>query len=180
MRIPVFVSCSTKLNKAQEQSRQRVIKELVRLQLEPRALGRSDYPSDLPLREVYVIAKHCSGGIILGFRQFTATAGVWKSGTKEQRRLQRGKPEYFPTPWNHLEAGILFGLRLPLLIFREDPMHGGVFDEGVTDVFVHSMPRGDIARANLEAFREVLLKWASRVREQYYRIGALRGGSESR
>jgi hypothetical protein len=180
MRIPVFVSCSTKLNPAQEKCRQRIIRELARLQLEPRALGRSDYPSDLPLREVFVIAKHCSGGIILGFRQFTATAGIWKSGTKEQRRLQRGKPEYFPTPWNHLEAGILFGLQLPLLIFREEPMRGGVFDEGVTDVFVHNMPPVNISRANLEAFREVLLKWASRVREHYYRIGVARGAADSR
>jgi hypothetical protein len=169
MRIPVFVSSPTALNKTQERSRDRIVHELKRLQLEPRALGRSDYPSDFPLREVLVIAKHCSGGIILGFRQFTATVGVWKSGTKEPRKLLRGKPEYFPTPWNHLEAGILFGLQLPLLIFREEPMRGGVFDEGVTDVFIHGMPPGNLVGGNLEAFREVLLKWSARVREHYYR-----------
>ena len=66
MRIPVFVSGPTKLNKSQDRSRDRIMRELARLQLEPRALGRSDYPSDFPLREVFVIAKHCSGGIILG------------------------------------------------------------------------------------------------------------------
>jgi hypothetical protein len=171
MRIPVFVSGPTKLNRRQDSSRHRIMRELARLQLEPRALGRSDYPSDFPLREVFVIAKHCSGGIILGFRQFVATAGIWKQGTKEQRKIQPRKPEYFPTPWNHLEAGILFGLQLPLLIFREEPMRGGVFDEGVTDVFIHNMPPGDINRASLEAFREVLLKWSAKVREHYYRVG---------
>jgi hypothetical protein len=170
MKIPVFVSSPTKLNKVQEQSRARVVGELSRLQLEPRALGRSDYPADFPLREIFVIAKHCSGGVILGFRQFVATSGIWKKGTKEQRPLPRGKPEYFPTPWNHLEAGILFGLQLPLLIFREEPMHGGVFDEGVSDVFIHSMPPGKLTGPNLEAFREVLLKWSAKVREHYYRI----------
>jgi hypothetical protein len=145
------------------------VRELARLQLEPRALGRSDYPSDSPLREVLVIANHCSGGIILGFRQFAATAGTFKPGTKEQKRLMRPAVQYFPSPWNHLEAGILFGLQLPLLIFREEPMRGGVFDEGVTDVFIHSMPPGNLGGASLEAFREVLLKWSSRVREHYYR-----------
>src|SRR5207302_5783912 len=45
-----------------------------------------------------------------------------------------------PTPWNHLEAGILFGLRLPLLIFREKEIEGGVVDRGVSDVFIHDMP----------------------------------------
>jgi hypothetical protein len=170
MRIPVFVSCPTKLNSAQDSSRQRVIRELTRLQLEARALGRSDYPSDCPLREVYVIAKHCSGGIILGFRQFTATAGVWKPGTREQKRLQRRKPASFPTPWNHLEAGILFGMQLPLLIFREASVSGGVFDDGVTDVFIHSMPAPELDGKNLEAFREILLKWSAKVREHYHRV----------
>jgi len=170
MKIPVFVSCPTKLNNRQNKSRERILRELARLQLDPRALGRSDYPSEFPLREVCVIAKHCSGGIILGFQQFVATGGIWKKGTKEQTAVKRGKPEVFPSPWNHLEAGILFGLQLPLLIFREDPIRGGVFDEGVTDVFIHSMPPGDITGGNLEAFREVLLKWASKVRGHYYQI----------
>jgi hypothetical protein len=177
MRIPVFMSSPTKLNKQQEASRSRIVAELSRLQLEPRALGRSDYPSEFPLREVFVIARHCSGGIILGFEQFMATAGVWKRGTREQKRVARGKPVHFPTPWNHLESGILFGLQLPLLIFREEGVSGGVFDEGVTDVFIQMIPAGDISRANLEAFREVLLKWSSRVREHYYRAGAQVHGS---
>ena len=45
-----------------------------------------------------------------------------------------------PSPWNHLEAGILFGLRLPILIFRDTGITGGVFDPGVSDVFIHEMP----------------------------------------
>ena len=176
MRIPVFVSCPTKLNTGQDQSRGRILRELERLQLEPRALGRSDYPSEFPLREVYVIAKHCSGGIILGFEQFVATVGVWKKGTKEQTHLVRGAPVHFPSPWNHLEAGILFGLQLPILIFREGPVRGGVFDEGVTDVFIHSIPDGDLRDSKLEAFREVLLKWSAKVREHYYRVVDPRAG----
>ncbi|MGD0921752.1 MAG: hypothetical protein ABSA70_08335 [Terriglobia bacterium] len=176
MKIPVFVSCPTKLNKAQDQARGQILRELRRLQLEPRALGRSDYPSEFPLREVCVIAKHCSGGIILGFQQFIAMAGVWRKGTDEETRLGRGKPAHFPSPWNHLEAGILFGLQLPLLIFREEPVRGGVFDEGVTDVFIHSIPGGDLKDSKLEAFREVLLKWSAKVREHYYRIDGAAAG----
>jgi len=170
MRIPVFVSCPTLLNKQQSSARERVMKELARLQLEPRALGRSDYPADCPLREVYVIANHCAGGIILGFNQFTATAGTWKKGTTGERKLERSETAHFPSPWNHLEAGILFGLQLPLLIFREDPIRGGVFDEGVSDVFIHSIPTADIKDEKLEAFREVLLKWSAKVRDYYYHV----------
>jgi hypothetical protein len=98
------------------------------LNVEPRTLGRSDYPSDLPLREVLAIARHCAGGLILGFEQFRATAGVWKRGvgpTRGERKLSAKELASFPTPWNHLEAGVLFGLGLPLLIFR-DPHVSGV------------------------------------------------------
>lgn len=51
----------------------------------------------------------------------------------------------FPSPWNHLESGILFGLHLPLLVFAEEGVSGGVFDRGVTDVFIHRMPSPTMA-----------------------------------
>src|SRR5579872_6352977 len=117
MKIPVFVSSPTSLNKSQEASRRFLMSFLEDLSLEPRALGRSDYPSELPMREVVVIAQHCAGGLVLGFEQFAASAGTWKRGTKEQRKMSpKDSPVLFPTPWNHLEAGILFGLNLPILI----------------------------------------------------------------
>src|SRR4051794_3318305 len=125
MKIPVFVSSPSALNTTQNAARRRVLAQLDRLGLEPRALGRTDYPTDCPLREVAVIAKHCFGGVILGFEQFHAPSGIWKRGAKEQHLAK--KPVIFPTAWNQLEAGILFGLRLPLLVFREPGLSGGIF-----------------------------------------------------
>ena len=58
MRIPVFVSCPTALNPDQDKSRKVILQEMDDLQLEARALGRTDYPAEYPLREVYTIAKH--------------------------------------------------------------------------------------------------------------------------
>lgn len=167
MKIPVFVSCPTHLTDKQNASRQMVLRELSRQGLEPRALGRSDYPTDLPLREVSVIAKHCSGGVILGFEQFCATEGAWKRGTPEEKKASG--PVLFPTAWNQLEAGILFGMRLPLLVFREPDVTGGIFDTGVTDAFIHVMPTDDISKASKAALADVFRKWQARVREHYYR-----------
>ena len=62
-----------------------VLRELDRHNLEPRALGRSDYPTELPLREVYLLAKRCSGGVVLGFEQFYGAGGTWKRGASEER-----------------------------------------------------------------------------------------------
>jgi hypothetical protein len=167
MKIPVFVSCPSVLNATQNSARRRILRELERLALEPRALGRTDYPTGFPMREVATIAKHCSGGVILGFEQFHAKSGIWKRGAKEQRKT--ATPVVFPTQWNQLEAGILFGLRLPLLVFKEPGIEGGIFDNGVTDAFVHLMPQANMSMARKEAFEGVFLKWQAEVREHYYR-----------
>jgi hypothetical protein len=114
MKIPVFVSCPTSLSPSQEAARTVIIRQLDDNDLEARALGRSDYPTELPLREVLLIARHCSGGIILGFEQFRASSGLKKPGTPAEQQISTSIP--FPTAWNHLESGILFGLHLPVLV----------------------------------------------------------------
>jgi hypothetical protein len=73
-----------------------------------------------------------------------------------------------PSPWNHLEAGILFGLRLPILIFRDTGITGGVFDPGVSDVFIHAMPTVADTSSRKAALGDVFLKWQSEVRRHYY------------
>ncbi len=165
-KIPVFVSCPTSLSNEQEKRRRVIINILDELQLEARALGRGDYPTDLPLREVFILAKHCYGGIILGFEQIHVEKGIRKRNTKEARRLD--KPISIPTPWNHLEAGILYGLKMPLLIFKEEGIEGGVFDYGITDAFIHSMPPAKITKDKLDELRQVFLKWFAFVSNKYH------------
>jgi hypothetical protein len=165
MLIPVFVSCPSKLNSSQERSRRIVSAELAVLNLEWRALGRTDYPTALPLKEVFGIARHCAGGIILGFEQAFAAKALRKRGTREQAPLDDFR---VPTAWNHLEAGILFSLGLPLLVFKEDGIRDGIFDNGVSDVFVHKMPRPGLRGNERKALSAVFLKWYSAVSRQYY------------
>jgi hypothetical protein len=168
MKIPVFVSSPTSLSPEQEAVRKRIVKYLDRLNLEPRALGRSDYPTEFPLREVHVIAKHCSGGVILGFEQLRATGGLRKPGTEQESRIRANQPVSVPTPWNHLEAGIMFGLGLPLLVFKEPGISGGVFDNGVSDVFVHTIPAVGWGANDDPSLSEVFLKWHAKVSAHYY------------
>jgi hypothetical protein len=165
MLIPVFVSAPSteNLSLAQKSVYDAIVAAIVDLGLEERRLGKSDYPDEAPLKEVIQIARRCSGGIVLGFTQIMVHAGTVKPGVQDKPLTETP----FPTPWNHLEAGILFSLRLPVLVFRESGITGGIFDEGVTDVFVHKMPTtADFARGS--AFKEVLMKWQARVRNHYY------------
>lgn len=169
MKIPVFVSCPTVLSSSQDGSRAALLRFLDDFNLEPRALGRSDYPAELPLREVVVIARHCAGGLILGFEQFQATSGTWKRGTPDEKPLG-ADPVSLPSSWNHLESGILYGLGLPLLIFREATISGGVFDHGATDVFIHRMPAANLAAREEASLKEVFLKWYGKVSTRYYGV----------
>ena len=121
------------------------------------------------MREVLTLAKHCSGGLILGFSQFEATAGTWKKGSPFAAKVGKDKPVQFPTPWNQLETGILFALAIPLLVFRETGISpGGVFDTGVTDLFIHPMPKPDLEYNEMKALRAVFQRWIAQVSAHYY------------
>jgi hypothetical protein len=167
MRIPVFVSAPSpdNLSPAQTESAQMILKLVQRYKLEWRALGRSDYPNDLPLKEVLRMVRHCSGGLILGFEQVRMTAGEIRRGSKY---AATASDMSFPTPWNQLEAGILYSAGVPLMIFREPDVSGGVFDVGSTEVFIHQMPSAGMAKHSLDDLDSVFQNWVARVRTHYY------------
>jgi hypothetical protein len=168
MRIPVFVSAPSPDNLNPEQQKSAaVIQDMVsRYKPEWRALGRSDYPNDLPLKEVIRMVKHCSGGIILGFEQFRADQGEIKPGSSKAKTIE--KPTSFATPWNQLEAGILFSTQVPVIIFREQGVTGGVFDIGTSEIFIHQMPASTTSLDALDDLDSVFQNWVARVRTHYY------------
>ncbi|MFD0517423.1 hypothetical protein [Paractinoplanes durhamensis] len=166
MRFPIFVSSPSPENLSPEQtaSAEIILRLVKRHQLEWRALGRSDYPNDLPLKEVLRMVRHCAGGIILGFEQYRMTAGQVRRGSSRAKTADMS----FPTPWNQLEAGILYGAGLPLMIFREPAVEGGVFDEGNTEVFIHEMPTTTMSRRSLGDLNVVFQNWVAKVQQYYY------------
>jgi hypothetical protein len=166
MLIPIFGSSPTLLSDPQDATRRLILGELNVVGLEWRSIGQTDYPSSFPLREVLTLAKHCAGGVILGFSQFESSVGVSKKGTINEQQVE--KPIAFPTPWNQIEAGILFTLAKPLLVFRENGIEGGIFDNGVSDLFVQKMPDSPLRGKMRKAFREVLQKFAAEVHANYY------------
>ena len=160
-KIPVFVSCPTKLNDTQKKYNEMIDRLLLHYGLERRALGVGRfYAVDFPLKEVYELAKQCAGGIILGFEQLYLESGIKKRGTIEQADVQS---MVLPTPWNDLEAGILYALGLPLLIIKEKGISGGIFDEGTSDRFIHCFDSFK-SENQLDA---VFVRWNDKVIEKY-------------
>ena len=149
MRYPVFVSTPNCLSPKQQIVCDFILGELSHHNLEPYTLGQNHQPTVNPLHEVLVMARHVCGGVILGFEQFCVMDGTEKPGTPRENKINR--PAYFPTPWNQLEAGILYTIGVPLLILRERSISGGIFDQGVSHWFTHTLPRrrfGGSAKAN--------------------------------
>lgn len=166
LRIPVFVSCPSVLRADQEASARIVLDHLEQNGLQWRALGQPDYPRKLPLHEVIGMITHCSGGVVLGFQQYTAERVVYRRGIKgHQTKRDR---MHFPTPWNHLEAGILYSLKLPILVFREEGIEGGVFDRGIVEDFTHVMPAPRMKPKTRDEFRTLFQRWAGEVRARYH------------
>jgi hypothetical protein len=166
MLIPIFGSSPTHLNKNQDESKRLILGELGHAGLEWRSLGQTDYPTAFPLLEVLQLARFCCGGVILGFSQFTTAHGVWKKGTPYEKA--QNSTMAFATPWNQLEAGVLFALDLPLLVFRERYISGGIFDNGVSELFIHEIPSGKISRDHRKGLTEVIRKFGAKAHARYY------------
>ena len=137
MKIPVFVSTPSKLNNDQKIKHDLIIKQLAALDLEQYTLGTTYTTTKYPFRDIYAVARHCSGGLILGFEQCFAEYVTHKRGTEHEKEE---KNIILPTPWNQIEAGILFSLGIPLLVLKEEGISGGIFDPGASDVFIHTIP----------------------------------------
>lgn len=161
----VFVSQPTALSPRQCIARDWVHDRLRRHELGPRAIGVSEFGAKNPLHEVCLLARHCSGGVILGFTQAEAADVVVKPGTaSEERRALLATP----SPWNQLEAGILVAMRLPLLVLCEPSISGGVFDPGAGEHYVNHM---DVDRIDepqqAKRLEASILSWANQVWSAY-------------
>jgi len=113
--------------------------------------------------------KHCSGGVILGFEQFYAKEVTYRRGVKGHSKKLR-KPVHFPTPWNYLESGILFSFNLPILVFHEPSIQGGIFDVGVIPDFTHKMPTPNMPKSAKEELDALFQRWAGEVRGRYHAL----------
>jgi hypothetical protein len=97
-------------------------------------------------------------------REFASIGGV---GIGSEFRID-DRPVRIPSPWNQIEAGILFGIRLPLLIFREEGVEGGIFVEGSSETLVQAMPVPNMNRQQKQALQDVLHRFSAQTFGFYY------------
>ncbi len=161
IKVPVFLSAPTVLNPAQQVVYDQILRCLDEEGLQPRALGRSDFPQSDPVTEVYYVARACYGGLILGFSQIDFPSGILKRGSPAEKAVGQIA---FPSPWNQIESGILVALKRPLLVFVEEGITGGIFDQGAFSGYLQRFRPDAMTDHDREQIRERIRLWSASVR----------------
>ena len=161
MIVRVFVSCPTTLTSVQDAFHRGFVEALTRGGFAAHSVGRTDFGNSVPLVTIRRVMSACSGAAILGLGQLEVRSGVSRPATSRETSVSN---LVLPTPWNHLETGIAFQSRLPLLVIREAGVADvGIFGLGVSDRFVH---HADLSEHWLHspAFTQPFEQWAEEVR----------------
>ncbi len=148
----IFLSRPTWIHDSYKTGLRTLDTQLKNLDIIPRTLGISDYPSKAPLDEVIELMGKCQGAIILGIPQISVTAGLFKADAIDN-------PFDLATEWNHLEAALAYSLGLPIVIIKHESVSRGIFDRGVLNAFVHSIDMKQPAWSMEEAINGSLIQW---------------------
>jgi hypothetical protein len=84
--------------------------------LRARTVGRSEFSSEQPLKQVERLMHECSGAVILAYERLYIQDGIDRRGSDAEQALS---PCSLPTVWNQIEAAMAYTLGRPLLVMVE-------------------------------------------------------------
>lgn len=154
----VFVSRPTYIPDSQKDGIDNFLSLLDMMDLKPRTLGTTDYPSDAPLDEVLRMLDDCSGMIVLGIPQIS----IEKGSLKDQPIDGVLK---LATEWNQIEAALAYSRKMPLLIIHDKGVSRGIFDRGTLAGFIHEVDFSDAHWSDVASIKGALKTWKSKVVE---------------
>ncbi len=125
--------------------------------LNPRTIGKSDFPIASPLDAVINLLQLCEGAIILGYPQIEVQSGKIKN-------VQQNGTFHLATEWNHIEAGLAYALGIPILVIHDISITRGIFDRGSLNSFLYQI---DLKNSNWPLLPEIsgsLTVWKNELR----------------
>jgi hypothetical protein len=94
--------------------------------VDPRIIGKNEYPSGNPLSHIRSVMRECAGVIIVAYERKYLESGMEKRGADSPLKLEN---RTYTTPWNHIESAIAYSLGLPLYIICQR----GLSEEGLIE-----------------------------------------------
>ncbi len=152
MSINIFISRPNWVDEPYKKGLDIFLTRLTDLEFQPRTLGTTDYPTKAPLDGVIEIMKECKGAVILGYPQISINSGSIK-GKKLDDVIA------LPTEWNHIEAGLAYSKKLPLLVIHHIGINCGIFDRGALNSFLFSKDLTNPAWSNEEDISGAIRSW---------------------
>ncbi len=152
----IFVSRPTWVGDEYARGLEVFLTRLADLEFQPRTLGTTDYPTKSPLDEVINILKQCQGAVILGYPQIIMESGLIKNQKIES-------VVELPTEWNHIEAGLAYSMKLPLLVIHHTGINRGIFDRGALNSFLFTKDLTDPIWSTDEDITGALRSWRDEV-----------------
>lgn len=174
MSIDVFISVGTTKNPQQEQFIQAIEQLLRDNGLNPRCVGRTDFPSVQPLKFIEQLMHQSSGTVVIALERIHIETGI------ERRNSEIAKPlshVNLATPWNQIEAAMAYVIGHPILVIMEQGLRSEGLLEPSYDWYIQSV---DIDTATLHSrqFGGVLADWKKRV-EDYHTAQAQKATERS-
>jgi hypothetical protein len=131
-KIPrVFVSMGTPYRDDYVQFRdalERLLRDQCRV--DPRIIGKNEYPAGTPIQHINETMKTCDGVIIVAYERKRIEKGIEKPGANVPYHSPSPlEDQMFTTPWNHIESAIAYAQGLPLYIIAQR----GLTEEGLIE-----------------------------------------------
>jgi hypothetical protein len=97
--------------------------------VDPRIIGKNEYPTGSPLAKIHEVMRRCDGVIIVAYERKHVARGAEKRGSDAEVKFA---DRTYTTPWNHIESAIAFSLSLPIHILCQE----GLAEEGLIETKV--------------------------------------------
>jgi hypothetical protein len=167
MAIDVFISVGTTEQPEQKEFIESVEQFLQNHGLNPRRIGKSDFPSGNTLAHIKQMMNECSGTVIIALERIYIENGMERRNSTQGKILSDVKTS---TVWNHIEASMAYMLGQPLFVLVESGLKQDGLLEPLYGWYIQSV---DIDSSTLHSreFDGRFDDWQKRVKEFHDKKG---------
>jgi hypothetical protein len=121
--------------------------------VDPRIIGRNEYPAGTPIQHINDTMRTCDGVIIVAYERKRVKTGLDKpGGGVHESVIENAK---LTTPWNHIESAIAYSLGLPIYIIAQRGLTEEGLIEAKADWYVQKIDFTEEALRRPEIFESV-------------------------